>query len=694
MTTRALSLLTYAAYNTPYFNAAAVFSDETVRFAAPVEGAQSRYRFRLRTACGNADETCLVLNGESKPMRLEKTEGIFDYFTAEAVVPAASRYRYIIEYKGVRYAYNRKGLMDATGADTAFDFHCVPDFVTPDWAKGAVMYQIFVDRFHNGDRENDVQSKEYLYLGSPARKVDNWYAPVEPKDVSAFYGGDLQGVINKLEYLQELGVEAIYLNPIFVSPSNHKYDVQDYDYVDPHYGVIVEDGGKPLTFETFRNRYATMYMQRTTQKANLEASNALFAKLIALAHAHGIRVILDGVFNHCGAWNKWMDKENFYGANGYPAGAYREENSPYHNYFRWYDENWPANDAYDAWWGHDNHPKLNYEDAPELHSYMMEIAAKWVSPPYNADGWRLDVAADLGYSKAVNHAFWRDFRSAVKRANPEAIILAEHYGDPAPWLDGEQWDTVMNYDAFMEPVTWFFTGMEKHSEDFKPGMLCNAMAFEEAMRFYAARFPQQALEVAMNQLSNHDHSRFLTRTNMTAGRLHTLGYAAASENTDLRIMMEAVVLQLTWPGAPTLYYGDEAGLPGWTDPDNRRSYPWGRENPLLLALHKAVIAMRRASPALRRGSHEYLYLNTGIISFARFTETEIVVAAFNNNTQAVTFDIPIWKAAAALNGSATLVLEAFGGVFTTPNTAAAVTNGKLPAKLPPRSCAVWVQSKA
>lgn len=225
-----------------------------------------------------------------------------------------------------------------------------------------------------------------------------------------------------------------------------------------------------------------------------------------------------------------------------------------------------------------------------------------MSPPYNADGWRLDVAADLGGSAEFNHRFWREFRRAVKEANPQALILAEHYGDPQEWLAGDQWDTVMNYDAFMEPLTWFLTGMEKHSDAYQPEMLGNRKYFEEAMEHSMTRLMTPSLYCAMNELSNHDHSRFLTRTNHKVGRAATLGCVAAGEDVDKAVMKEAVVFQMTWPGAPTLYYGDEVGVCGFTDPDNRRTYPWGDEDRELLVFHREMIRIHKQYEAFRTGS--------------------------------------------------------------------------------------------
>ncbi|GFI62512.1 neopullulanase 2 [Clostridiales bacterium] len=202
---------------------------------------------------------------------------------------------------------------------------------------------------------------------------------------------------------------------------------------------------------------------------------------------------------------------------------------------------------------------------------------------------------DPGFSREFNHKFWRTFRKRVKEANPEAIIIAEHYGDANEWLNGDEWDTVMNYDGFMEPVSWFFTGMEKHSDRYNREKFRNGMEFEFLMCVNSIKMGSHALAISMNQLSNHDHSRFLTRTNHMEGRLATMGSSAANEGINIGIMKEAVAFQFIWPGLPTLYYGDEAGATGWTDPDNRRTYPWGRENKQLIEFHKEVIKLSSPS---------------------------------------------------------------------------------------------------
>ncbi len=506
-------------------------------------------------------------------------------------------------------------------------FRLIPGFHTPDWAKGAVMYQIFVDRFYSGSPDNDVLEDEYIYIGLNVQHMQDWNENPSTFDVGYFYGGDLVGVRDKLKYLKDLGVEVIYFNPIFVSPSNHKYDAQDYEHVDPHLTVIVKDDGEVLPADAVNNLEATKYICRTTDRENLEASDRFFAAFVAEAHGMGLRILLDGVFNHCGSFNKWLDREKLYGRNGYAPGAYESAESPYRSYFAFSDtgpDAWPDNKSYDGWWENDTLPKLQYEASPELVDTVLGIGQKWLLPPYSVDGWRLDVAADLGQTQEYNHSFWKRFRSAVKSVNPEALILAEHYGDPSAWLNGREWDSVMNYDAFMEPVSWFLTGMEKHSDRAYMPLRGDGGQFWESMRYAMARLPMPALLTAMNQLSNHDHSRFLTRTNGKVGRLHTCGAEAAGEGTDVSVMRQAVVLLMSWPGAPTIYYGDEAGLCGWTDPDNRRSYPWGRENLELLDFHRYMCGIHRRSEALRRGSLIPLKMERDLVSYGRVLGREKV----------------------------------------------------------------------
>jgi alpha-glucosidase len=628
----------------------AIYSDESQNFVSEIDLKKNMsFKIKIRTAKENVDKIFLVTadntNNKTNKFDMQKdhSNDFFDFYIIK-IDGQTENFIYYFEIikNNKKYFYNKFGICERV--DNNYNFCLTPGFVAPDWAKSCVIYQIFVDRFFNGDANNDVIDNEYLYLGHSAKKI-NWEEKIKINDVCNFYGGDLKGIIKKMDYLVDLGIEAIYLNPIFVSPSTHKYDIQDYDYIDPHFGKIVKDNGERLYFENFNNKFASKYISRTCDKENLEASNNLFIKLVEIAHKNNIKIILDGVFNHCGAFNKWLDKENFYYKSGYAIGAYKDKNSIYNNYFHWHKDDWPNNNFYDSWWGFDNHPKLNYENSKELFNYILKIAQKWVSAPFNADGWRIDVAADLGMSREFNHKFWREFRLAVKKVNPEAIIIAEHYGNAKEWLSGDQWDSIMNYDAFMEPVTYFLTGMEKHSESFDACKLNNSNYFEQCIKFNMAQFNFNNLIMSMNQLSNHDHSRFYTRTNKIVGRLHNKGHSASEENVNKSIMMQGIIFQMTWPGCPSIYYGDEVGLKGWSDPDNRRPFPWDNQDKILLEFYKFLIDFHKKNCALKFGSLMFLNIEPGIICYARWLEdiNERIIIMLNTNDQKYNLKIPVWK---------------------------------------------------
>lgn len=661
-------------------NKNALFCDGTSDYVIPAEpGIHEKVRLRFRTARDDAQEVCLISGGETLQMQKMSSGEVFDYYETEVqLTDTMFVYYFRIKSESEELCYHRCGVSEHPVE--YYNFRIMPGFSTPAWAKGAVMYQIFVDRFCNGDPSNDVEDGEYVYIGEPVCKVKDWNEFPAAMDIRRFHGGDLQGVLDKLDYLEELGVEVIYFNPLFVSPSNHKYDIQDYDYIDPHYGVIIEDGGEVLPEGEKDNTRATKYQKRTGDIRNLEASNRLFAKLVEEMHARGMRVILDGVFNHCGSFNKWMDRERIYEPQPeYEKGAYVSAQSPYRDFFHFFDEReeaWPYNKNYDGWWGHDTLPKLNYEDSPTLEEYILNIGKKWVSPPYNADGWRLDVAADLGYSNEYNHIFWENFRKAVKSANPQALILAEHYGDPGEWLQGDEWDSVMNYDAFMEPLTWFLTGMEKHSDERRTDLWGNADNFVNTMNHFMASMLTPSLQVAMNELSNHDHSRFLTRTNHIVGRVAQLGSKAAEEGINLAVMREAVAVQMTWVGAPTVYYGDEAGVCGFTDPDSRRTYPWGRENRELVEFHKEMIRIHKREKPLRTGSLKVLSWSSNVLAYARFQEGEQIIVVLNNSKELKEVTIPVWQAEVPMKGKMERLMYSWEKSYTTERDIYLVEDGE------------------
>ncbi len=679
---------------TTIFNPQALFADGTEFYRCPAEpDPYDRVRLRLRCARENLDSVILVFNDERIEMEKLYNDRLFDYYETFVQLGMEQVFYYFEIHCGqMTCYYNNVGLCNSV--EEYYNFTMTPGFHTPDWAKGAVFYQIYVDRFYNGDRSNDVEDDEYFYIGEGTSKVTDWNKYPAAMGVREFYGGDIAGVMQKLDYLQELGVEVLYLNPIFVSPSNHKYDIQDYDYVDPHFGRIVKDEGEVLQRDengnlkadpTYPNKSASRYICRVTDKENLEASNQLFAEFVEEVHRRGMKVILDGVFNHCGSFNKWLDRECIYeNAPGYEKGAYVAEDSPYNTFFKFRERQWPYNPHYDGWWGHDTLPKLNYEESPSLFEYIMHVGRKWVSPPYNVDGWRLDVAADLGQSGEYNHYFWKEFRRNVKEANPDALVLAEHYGDPTEWLKGDEWDTVMNYDAFMEPLTWFLTGVEKHSDEYRQDQLGNPDSFFGSMRHFMTRFHTQSLLVAMNELSNHDHSRFLTRTNRKVGRTAYLGPEAAGEGIDKSVMRLAVMIQMTWPGAPTIYYGDEAGLCGWTDPDNRRAYPWGSEDQELIDFHKEIIRIHKDYQALKTGSILFLHGQYSFISYGRFDEQDKFVIAINSGEQPVSIDLPVWRLGMTEDNRMARLINTSQDGFSLETAMYNIENGILHLNCPPK----------
>lgn len=681
---------------TVIFNPQALFSDGTASYRNPSEpDCFEEVHLRFRTGRENVDEVILVFDEQRYTMQKVANDKMFDYYEY-TVKLGDSRVEYYFEvHSGHMVCYfNSVGV--CSSVENYYNFSITPSFQTPDWAKGAIIYQIFVDRFYNGDRSNDVETDEYFYIGEGTHKNTDWMKYPREMDVREFYGGDIAGVMKKLDYLQDLGVEAIYLNPIFVSPSNHKYDIQDYDYIDPHFGRIVKNDGENLQRDEngnliihdpeHSNKDATRYICRVTDKENLEASNQLFIEFVEEVHRRGMKVILDGVFNHCGSFNKWLDRECIYeDAPGYEKGAFVSKDSPYRTFFKFREDTWPYNVNYDGWWGHDTLPKLNYEESPKLYEYIMRIARKWVSPPYNVDGWRLDVAADLGQTAEYNHHFWHEFRRNVKEANPNAIVLAEHYGDPTEWLKGDQWDTVMNYDAFMEPLTWFLTGVEKHSDEYRGDLIGNADAFFGSMRHYMTRFNTQSLQVAMNELSNHDHSRFLTRTNHQVGRISSRGADAANEGVNKNLFRMAVLMQMTWPGAPTIYYGDEAGLCGWTDPDSRRAYPWGHEDEELIQYHKELIRIHKEHQVLRTGSILFLFGEYQCISYGRFDDNEHIVVAINISQDTRHMEIPVWRLGMTQPTRMARVILTDASGFSIETKVYPVQSGKLILDCPPET---------
>lgn len=583
-----------------------IFCDETEQFRHPADpGPGEAFSLKVWVPAGEDCPVSFIFSCDEKtleiPARFLGNRGLVDEYGAKH--PGSDkRLLYYLRFRfgEEEHFYGRNGLQSR---EAIIPFSVNPDYNVPEWARGALWYQIYPDRFCNGDPANDVQDGEIRDdVGFVSRRM-GWQEPVAPMEIHHYYGGDLAGIIQKLDYLQNLGVEVLYLNPIFTAPSNHKYNTVDYEHVDPHLGPV------SASLEPLSNCWSKM-----DSEADLSPSDAMLAELIRQAHERNIRVVLDGVFNHVSSQHPW----NQGGPNS----------ERYNDYFRRNPQG-----EIECWWGNHNLLKLNVDGSPSLKEYLLSIAEKWITAPFHADGWRLDVAADLGHSPEANHAFWQDFRRRVRKANPQAMILAEHYGDPSPWLQGDQWDSVMNYDAFMDPVSGFFTGLEKHGDEYCPWLEGAGDEFSRIMQNTMARFPRPALETALNQLDNHDHSRFLTRTNHLVGRLGELTPEDAETNVDPSLLRAAALLQMCWPGAPGLYYGDEAGLCGFTDPDNRRTFPWGREDGSLLDYYQGIIRLRKRHSALKRGSLRILRGEPGLLVFGRFDQKERLLVIINQSLE-------------------------------------------------------------
>jgi cyclomaltodextrinase len=432
---------------------------------------------------------------------------------------------------------------------------------TPDWVKHAVFYQIFPDRF-----ARSKQPRKRLLKNA---RWEDWNAM---PTLQGYKGGDLWGILEQLDYLQDLGINAIYFTPIFQSASNHRYHTHDYYQVDPMLG-----------------------------------GNEAFRDLLEAAHERNIKVVLDGVFNH-------SSRGFFFFHDVLENGPH----SPWVNWFKiedWplspYNGEFPAN--YLGWDGNRALPEFNHEN-PEVREYIMEVAEYWIK--FGIDGWRLDVPFEIKVP-----GFWQEFRDRVKAANPEAYIVGEVWEDSRQWLDGTQFDGVMNY-LFAAPTIAFAAGDRVDIEQVKdrsyhPYPPLFAGEYAQKIQHLLELYPWEIQLTQLNLLASHDTARLLS--------------IAGGDRPSVEL---ATLLLLTYPGAPSIYYGDEVGLPGRLDPDSRRGFPleadWDRE---IFNLHRQLIALRHTYAALRTGTYQVLFAEGTVYVFARILGTEEVVIAVNVGTE-------------------------------------------------------------
>ncbi|HTX91012.1 MAG TPA: glycoside hydrolase family 13 protein [Anaerolineales bacterium] len=426
---------------------------------------------------------------------------------------------------------------------------------TPYWVQDAIFYQIFPDRFANGDPANDPPNV-HPWNAAPT----NWN----------FAGGDLRGIIQHLDYLLDLGINALYLNPIFLSTSNHRYNTSDYFQIDPKLGTMAD-----------------------------------FHMLLDAAHRNNLRVILDGVFNHCGrGFFAFVDVLE----NG--------ENSPYKDWFhihRFPLDAYTGGDAqnYLGWWNHKSLPKLNTGN-PQVRDYILNVARYWIEQ--GTDGWRLDVPNDID-----DDGFWEEFRHVVKSANRDAYLVGEIWDINPRWANDTHFDGLMNY-PFREGLIAYLQNNE------------NSAQFGDRVDRIFAAYSRENLYAMYVPLGSHDTERIKTMlgANLTKVKL-------------------AFLIQMAFPGAPALYYGDEIGLEGMKDPDSRRAFPWQESdwNQELRQWVRMLIALRKRTPSLRRGDYVRLLAVDGLYVFGRSLGEESVLVAINASDRAHQFEVPCaalgWK---------------------------------------------------
>ena len=472
---------------------------------------------------------------------------------------------------------------------TVYDEH----FETPEFLKGGVMYQIFPDRFHkSGLPHEGVPSDRVLrddWNGTP------WYKPDHNGHVwnNDYFGGDLEGIVQKLDYLESLGVTCIYLNPVFEAHENHRYNTANYRRIDPLLGT-----------------------------------NQDFQRLCTEAARHGIRVILDGVFSHTGADSIYFNKFGRYDTEG----AYNSPNSPY---YKWYTfQHYP--DVYEAWWGIDTLPNVN-ENEPDYTDYITGkdgVLEYWMS--LGAAGFRLDVADELP------DAFLERLHDCVKRADGEHIVIGEvwedastkeAYGVKRRYLLGSQLDSVMNY-PFRTAIMQYLGG-------------CSPYEFRRQIMTILENYPKCAVDVLMNFVSTHDIERAITVFGGEPAAGHDKDWAAERRLNPQQYALGkaklkcAMVLQFFLPGVPSIYYGDEAGLDGYGDPFNRRCYPWGHEDQELIEFTRELSRIRHLSKVFVDGRMKFLMLADDYIVFARYRESrrKAMVIALNRSDHEVSFDV-------------------------------------------------------
>ncbi|WP_281531975.1 glycoside hydrolase family 13 protein [Anaerocolumna aminovalerica] len=520
---------------------------------------ENELHIRLRTAKDDVDQVEIIhgikydwKNNERHVMKKILTDEFYDYYQYNIICEDSRIGYYFGLTKGEKKLYYTElGFADKFNDDFAYCYFFQYPYINkvdvhkePSWVQEAIFYQIFVERFFNGDVKNSPPD------------LTPWDADPDPK---SFYGGDLKGIIDKLDYLKDLGINGIYLTPIFQSPSNHKYDTVNYFEIDNYFG-----------------------------------DKEVFGELVQRAHDRGIRIVLDAVFNHCSnLFEPFLDAVE------------KGRESKYWDWF--FIEDYPVKmdpPNYKTF-GHVAYmPKLNTAN-PELKEYLLSAIRYWTTE-YNIDGWRLDV------SDEIDHLFWRDFRRVVKEINEEAVIIGENWHNALPWLMGDQFDSVMNYQV------------TKLSQDFFARNEISARSFEKGLSSLLIRYPDQVNEAMLNLLDSHDTERFLYTCQ---GRKEKLKNAAA--------------FLFGYIGMPCTYYGTEIGMTGNYDPGCRKGFDWNQEHweMELYQYYKKLISIRKKEKALQYGDITFLSTDSLFVMKREYNK-ECIYILINQREDVADYNLP------------------------------------------------------
>ena len=539
-------------------------------------------------------------NGVQIPMEMKKVStrgGLCRYEVKTRIYEKEMKYFFTIATPDCIYYYTQNEVTTWI-PNESYLFRILTNYSQPEWVKNAVFYQIFPERFCNGNPDNDVQDGEYTFDGFPSQKIKEWEKKPESYSKAHcldFYGGDLEGIRQKIPYLKKLGVTCLYINPIFYAATVHKYDCLDYFHVDPHFG-----GDKALE------------------------------ELTSELHKNGIRIILDVSINHTGIANRWFNRDGTFFPKS--EGAYNNPDSPERSFYFFNKDN-----TYKAWFDVETLPTLNYTSQALRKRIFLDqdsLVKKWLKAPYSTDGWRFDVADTMGRNNEIqlHHEIWPLIRKSIKEENKDAYILAEDWTDCAEFLNGDEWDSPMNYYGSCRPIRQFF-GQNDIFNGRSPILAkipykMTAKDFVSQITSWLNRLPFAIQQMQFNLVNSHDVARFHNDKKM-----------------DEEKVRGAAIILFTLPGAANMYYGDEANIDGYVEEVEGCRYPmpWSRdiESTDSYSLYHKLIQVKTSAPSFKDGGFKVLYAEGYVFAYARFTPEEIYITVVSQSEKDEEIEIPL-----------------------------------------------------